>query len=242
MKKYISYITTILLIIGVVFLYGFASERNSKKKMQQIDVVFENGENLFITYDMVNKLLIQSLGNQENQSLESLLLNNLEKAVESNPMIQNAEVFYTLQGNLGAIITQKTPVLRVVNESESFYLDVFGKKMPLSGNYSSRVPIIADLDLKDVGEDLTMLANKIKNDPFLEKQIIGIKQKKGEIKQFELYTRVGGQTIVFGSMQNFEQKKSKLKAFYQDAITNNTLEKYDTINLSFNNQIVCSKK
>ena len=242
MKKYISYVTTILLIIVVVFLYGFASERNSKKKMQQIDVVFENGENLFITYDMVNKLLIQSLENQENQSLESLLLNNLEKAVESNPMIQNAEVFYTLQGNLGAIITQKTPVLRVVNESESFYLDVFGKKMPLSGNYSSRVPIIADLDLNDVGEDLTMLANKIKNDPFLEKQIIGIKKKKGEIKQFELYTRVGGQTIVFGSMHNFEQKKSKLKAFYQDAIANNTLEKYDTINLSFNNQIVCSKK
>jgi cell division protein FtsQ len=226
----------------VIFLYGFASVRSNKKKIQKIDVVFENGENLFITYEMVNKLLIQNLENQENQSLESLLLNKLELAVESNPMIQNAEVFCTLQGNLGTIITQRTPVLRVVNESESFYLDVYGKKMPLSGNYSSRVPIIANLDLKDAEGDLTMLANKIMNDPFLQKQIIGIKQKKGEIKQFELYTRVGGQTIVFGSMHNFEEKKSKLKAFYQDAMANHTLEKYDTINLSFNNQIVCSKK
>ncbi|MFD1314437.1 cell division protein FtsQ/DivIB [Namhaeicola litoreus] len=242
MKKYKSHIITILLFAVVIFLYGFASERSAKKKMQKIDVVFENGENLFITYEMVNKLLIQNLENQENQSVESLLLNKLEMAVESNPMIQNAEVFYTLQGHLGAIITQKTPVLRVVNESESFYLDVFGKKMPLSGNYSSRVPIISNLDIKDAEGDLTLLANKIKNDPFLQKQIIGIKQKKGEIKQFELYTRVGGQTIVLGSMHNFEKKKSKLKAFYQDAIANHILEKYDTINLSFDNQIVCSKK
>lgn len=226
----------------VIFLFGFASHRNARKNMSDLEIVFENGENLFITYETVNKLLIQNLENHKNQRLESLLLNNLEQAVESNPMIQNAEVFYTIEGKLGAIITQRTPVLRVVNGSESYYLDEFGKKMPLSTNYSSRVPIISDLDESEDTKDLTVLANKIKEDGFLEKQIVGIKQKKGETKQFELFARVGNQIIDFGTIGDFDEKKIKLKTFYQNALKNNTIQNYDTISLKFKNQIVCSKR
>jgi cell division protein FtsQ len=242
MKKYTGIAISILLIILVVFLYGFAAVRNTHKKNDKIEVAFTNGENLFVTHEMVNNMLIQNLKIHKNQSVESLLLKNLEQAVESNPMVQEAEVFYTIEGNLGALVTQRTPILRVVNGLESFYLDEHGKKMPLSGNYSSRVPIISDLYDKEVSTDLTQMAIKIKNDPFLQKQIIAIKQDEGVVKQFELFTRVGNQTIEFGTIQNFDEKKKKLKAFYQNALNSNTLEVYDTINLKFKNQIVCSKK
>jgi cell division protein FtsQ len=242
MKKYTGIAISILLIILVVFLYGFAAVRNNHKKNDKIEVAFTNGENLFVTHEMVNNMLIQNLKIHKNQSVESLLLKNLEQAVESNPMVQEAEVFYTIEGNLGALVTQRTPILRVVNGLESFYLDEHGKKMPLSGNYSSRVPIISDLYDKEVSADLTQMAIKIKNDPFLQKQIIAIKQDEGVVKQFELFTRVGNQTIEFGTIQNFDEKKKKLKAFYQNALNSNTLEVYDTINLKFKNQIVCSKK
>ncbi|MDZ7614039.1 MAG: hypothetical protein U5K51_10355 [Flavobacteriaceae bacterium] len=100
-------------------------------------------------------------------------------------------------------------------------MDEHGKKMPLSGNYSSRVPIISDLYEKEVNADLTQLARKI-NDPFLQKQIIALKQDGGVVKQFELFTRVGNQTIEFGTIQNFDEKKKKLKAFYQNALNSNT--------------------
>jgi len=242
MKKYTGIAISILLIILVVFLYGFAAVRNTHKKNDKIEVAFTNGENLFVTHEMVNNMLIQNLKIHKYQSVESLLLKNLEQAVELNPMVQEAEVFYTIEGNLGALVTQRTPILRVVNGLESFYLDEHGKKMPLSGNYSSRVPIISDLYEKEVSADLTQMAIKIKNDPFLQKQIIAIKQDEGVVKQFELFTRVGNQTIEFGTIQNFDEKKKKLKAFYQNALNSNTLEVYDTINLKFKNQIVCSKK
>lgn len=242
MKKYTGIVISFLLILLVVFLYGFAAKRNAHKKSDKVEVVFTNGENLFVTHEMVNNMLIQNLKIHKNQSVESLLLKNLEQAVESNPMVQEAEVFYTIEGNLGALVTQRTPLLRVVNGLESFYLDEHGKKMPLSGNYSSRVPIISDFYEEEVSPDLTQLARKIKDDPFLQKQVIAVKQDQGEVKQFELYTRIGNQTIEFGTVQNFDEKKKKLKAFYQNAINSNTLEVYDTINLKFKNQIVCSKK
>ncbi len=242
MKKYTGIAISFLLIFLVVFLYGFATHRNTHKKNDKIEIVFTNGENLFVTHEMVNNMLIQNLKIHKNQSVESLLLKNLERAVESDPMVQEAEVFYTIEGNLGALVTQRTPILRVVNGLESFYLDEYGKKMPLSGNYSSRVPIISDFYEEEVSPDLTQLARHINGDPFLQKLVIAVKQDKGEVKQFELFMRVGNQTIELGTVQNFDEKKKKLKTFYQNAICNNTLEEYDTINLKFKNQIVCSKK
>ena len=125
----------------MVFLFGFASQRNLNKKVGDVRVVFENGENLFISYDMVNKLLIQKFDLNDNQAKENINLNNLELFVQSNQMIENAEIFLTIKGDLGVIIRQRTPVLRVANSTGSYYYDIQGKKMPLSSNYSARVPI-----------------------------------------------------------------------------------------------------
>lgn len=226
----------------VVFLYGFASHRNSKKEIEDINVVFENGDNLFVSYETVNKLLIQNLKSNENQSKENINLNNLEQFVQNNDMIENAEIFLTLNGGLGALITQRTPVLRVANSTGSYYYDKQGKEMPLSNNYSARVPITSSKITTQNCSDIICLANKIKNDEFLRKQIIGINQIENKsTNQFELETRLGNQTIIFGELKRVDEKIKKLKVFYQKSISDNTLDKYKTINLKFKNQMVCAK-
>lgn len=243
MKKYKVHIQFTLLIILVVFLYGFASHRNSNKKTGDIDVIFANGENLFISYEKVNKLLIQNLGGIENQSKENLNLNSVELFLQKNQMIKNAEVFQSINGELGAIITQRTPVLRVANDLESYYYDMQGLKMPLSHNYSARVPITTSKINKEDCKDVVCLANTIRNDEFLRKQIIGIHQiddKKS--KQFELETRVGNQIIVFGNLRRIESKIKNLKVFYKKVLADGTLDDYKIINLKFENQVVCTKK
>jgi len=243
LKKYIIHIKFIALFLLVAFLYGFATKRNFNKNIDKIDIMFNNGKNLFITYEAVNKLLIQNFDNDKNQRIDSLHLNNLEKYVNSSIMIQNAEIYATIDNKLGAIITQRTPILRVVNEYEYYYFDEFGKKMPLSNNYSARVPIVTGNINEKNNVDIISLANNIKKDNFLKKQIIGIDQiEKGVINHFNLRTRVGDQVIIFGTVQNFNAKRNKLKAFYQKALADSTLEEFDTINLKFKNQVVCTKK
>jgi len=227
----------------LVFLFGFASHRSATKNIQDIEVVFENGENLFISYDMVNKLLIQKFDLNDNQAKENINLNNLEEFVQSNDMIENAELFLTIRGDLGVIIRQRTPVLRVANNSQSYYYDIQGKKMPLSSNYSARVPITSsELNFENCS-DIICLSNKIISDGFLQKQIIGINQIEGEgANQFELKTRYGNQIIIFGDLNDVDEKIKKLKVFYQKALEDNTLENYRSINLKFSNQVVCAKK
>lgn len=226
----------------VIFLFGFASYRNDYKKIKDVDVVFENGDNLFISYEMVNKLLIQNLSANENQAKENINLNNLEQFVRDNEMIENAEIFLKLNGDLGALITQRTPVLRVANSTGSYYYDNQGNKMPLSNNYSARIPITSNELNRENCRDIICLANAIKNDEFLKQQIIGIHQiDKNESIQFELETRLGNQKIMFGEYKNVNEKIKKLKVFYQKSISDNTLDGYRTINLKFKNQVVCEK-
>ena len=242
MKKYSLHLKYLILSLLIVFLFGFASHRNATKNMKDVNVFFENGENLFISYDMVNKLLIQSFNTDNNQPKENINLNNLEQFVRSNEMIENAEIFLTIKGDLGVIIRQRTPVLRVANNTGSYYYDRQGGIMPLSDNYSARVPLTSsELNINNC-IDIICLSNKIISDEFLQKQIIGIDQIENEgVNQFSLKTRMGNQIIIFGEMKKADEKIKKLKVFYQKALADNTLENYKTINLKFNNQVVCSK-
>ena len=242
MKKYTNVIKFILSLFVIVLLYGFAAHRNSLKESREVQVIFENGDNLFVSYETVNKLLIQKLESNSKQSKENINLNNLEQFLRSNEMIENAEVFLTLSGDLGAIITQRTPVLRVANETETYYYDKLGIKMPLSDNYSARVPITTDT-ISGQGElDIIILSNIIRNDDFLRKQIIGVDQvKTSPNNQFELQTRIGDQRIIFGDLSRMEEKIAKLKVFYQKMMSDSTINDYKSINLKFHNQIVCEK-
>lgn len=239
MKKYLSYIKSALFIGIVAFLFGFASHRNELKKVNDISVKFTNGDNLFITYETVNKLLIQNYGVLKSQPKENIILRQLEHTLKSNEMIEDADVYLTVNGAIGATIKQRTPIARVNGEGVAYYIDSKGDKMPLSANYSARVPLLSGLKNGNAKE-VHMLANLIFNDSLLHKQIIGIDVNKKN--EFTLKTRVGNQNIKIGTLDHVDKKVKKLKAFYQKTLKDKTLDKYQTINLVFRNQVVCTKK
>jgi cell division protein FtsQ len=208
-----------------------------------VNVVFENGENLFVSYETVNKLLIQKLNTSGLQPKENINLRQLETYLGDHEMVENAEIYLTLSGELGAIIKQRTPVLRVACDKEAYYYDTQGKRMPLSDNYSARVPITADTISEEGDDDLIVLSRIINEDEFLKKQIIGIDRlEKREHFEYELKTRVGEQKILLGDLQRIEKKIAKLKVFYNKTMLDSTYTNYKTINLKFNDQIVCEKK
>jgi len=240
MKKLLGYIKGLLLIAFIVFLYGFSSSRNRVKKIDRIDIQFENGDNLFITYEMVNKLLIQNYDGLKSQPKENIVLNKLEDVLLSNEMIENAEVFISVDGELGAVIKQRTPIVRVRQNKEAYYIDSKGGKMPLSNNYSARVPIVEGIYNDEISEEIYTLATYINEDAFLKKQIVGIEQTPK--KEFILKTRIGNQSIEFGDLRKMDQKFNKLKAFYQKKINDNTLDMYKKINLIYDHQVVCTKR
>lgn len=233
-----GYIKMIVLLAFVAFLYVFATHRNESRKVTSPNVKFLGEDNLFITNETVSKLLIQNYGSVENVSKETLDLNKLENALKSNPMIKTAEVYVAVNGMLNAEIDQKVPIARV-NTNASYYIDDEGFYMPLSSNYSARVPLVTGYIEKNNLKNVFKVATKVKNDMFLKKHVIEIHQNRDENIQLRL--RKCDFLVQLGDVSFLDKKISNLKAFYQKSFKEKTLKNYSKINLQFENQVVCTK-
>ena len=181
-----DYIKLAFLSVAVIALYGFADQRNERRTVQGVTVKFVGENNLYLTEDAVNKLLIQKYGALENRPKEQLVLNSIEEVILSNDMVKNAQVFLTVNGELVSKIVQRKPIGRIEGASK-FYLDDEGKRMPLSRYHSARVPIITGKITGKTLEDAYVILDYINNDDFLRKNVIGIHIEDENKYQLKFY-------------------------------------------------------
>ncbi|MGB3775106.1 MAG: cell division protein FtsQ/DivIB [Leeuwenhoekiella sp.] len=238
MKVNWFYIKMTVLIVITVFLFGFSARRSTAKKIEGVQVNFETGNNLFITAAEVDKLLIQSDEHLTGKDKEALVLKTLEQKLNANAMIAHAEVYMTLNGIVGANIEQRKPLARIEAQIP-YYLDETGSIMPLSPNYSARVPIINGVDKDNISE-VFPLVEYIKNDELLNKQIIGLTRHRNGT--YTLTPRIMDYRINLGKTEGMESKFNNYKAFYQKTLKDDSLEKYSLVDLRFKGQVVGTKK
>ncbi len=238
MKKWILYIQVLFLITGIAFLYAFAQHENSKQNLDRIEVEFTENQPVFLSTEMVNKLLIQSEINLLNKPKTMINLHQLEADVQANDMIENAEVFITPTGKLSTTIVQRKPMARINNGTKAYYLDRNGKEMPLSANYTARVPLVTGVLNRDMENEVFKLIKLLDEDMFYKKQIIGIHRKLNG--DYLLSTRIGRHKVLLGSLDKVKSKLKKLRVFYKKEWNSETLNTYELINLKYNNQVVCS--
>ena len=220
-------------------LLAFSTQRNSERLVSKIHINFLGDDNLFITRETVNKLLIQNNESVTSVPKEILDLNGLENALKSNPMIKTAEVYLTVSGEVQADINQRKPIARV-STNAAYYIDDLGAYMPLSKNYTARVPLVTGFVEKNNLGSIFTIANKIENDDFLKSQIVEIHQNQN--LNMVLKTRMADFEIELGDLKHLDKKINNLKAFYQKAKKDKTLNTYSKVNLQFENQVVCTKK
>jgi cell division protein FtsQ len=229
----------VFIIFVMIFLYSFSLKRNSERKINKIEVKFESNENMFLTHEMVNNLLIQNLGDASRIQKDKVDLSTLENSLNHHEMIEKAEVFSTIDGFLNTRITQKTPILRVISDDDSYYLDSKGNRISLSTNFSARVPLVIGEISKEKSKPYLFLFNQIKKDEFLSKNITGAQiMPSGNVV---LTNRSYDYKIVFGKPINVADKLKNYKAFFQHAIKDSLIKNYKEVNVMFTHQVVCKK-
>lgn len=231
-------IRLVLIFIVVGFLFAFSANRNEHRALKKSEVAFEQTENLFLTPEAVNKLLIEKNRASETVAKENLDLNKLENAVNAHEMVEKSQVYVSVDGVLKAKVRQKTPVVRVFDGSGSFYIDYQGKKMPLSTLYTARVPLVSGM-MDANNPELIKVFRSIHDDDFLKKNIIGIKMLPNGA--LVMKNRNYAYEIDFGRPIHIDRKFKNYKAFFQKAALDSTINNYKRINLIFTQQVVCSK-
>jgi cell division protein FtsQ len=232
-------IRLVLMFSLVIFLFSFASNRNLGRKLTKSTVIFVGDNAPFVDQETVNKLLIENKKDAQSIGKDKLDLNKLEKALNAQEMIEKSDVFVSIDGVLKAVVKQKTPIARVFDGGDSFYIDYEGNKMPLSSNFTARVPLVSGEINKKNSENLAELFRLIYDDDFLKKNIIGVQiMPNGSLK---MGNRNFNYQIDFGGTVRMKAKFNNYKAFFQKAVLDSSLYKYKTIDLRFAQQVVCTK-
>ncbi|WP_375605727.1 cell division protein FtsQ/DivIB [Flavobacterium davisii] len=238
-KNWLTNIQLIVIFGIVIFLYSFALKRNESRKITKPQVEIVDKNNPFLTPEIVNNLLIENFGGSFSVAKEELDLNAIEVSINKHKLVEKAEVYVSVDGKLKTVVTQKTPIARVFNNNDSYYIDYKGGKMPLSGNFSARVPLVYGATQNSCSKDFVTLLKMIHDDEFLKKNIIGMQIKPdGSII---MKNRNYGYDVIFGRTIYMERKFNNYKAFFQKAVQDTILGSYKTINLKFIKQVVCTK-
>jgi cell division protein FtsQ len=238
-KRGLKYLFFLLLIVSLGLLYGFSLGRNLRKKVTEIKIEFVGENNNFLTNSMVDKLLIQSGQIVTNLEKSVIDLYGLENQVNQNPYVEQSSVFMHINGTIKTIVKQRTPIARILSEDDSYYIDKQGVKIPLSPVYSARVLLISGVEKEENLKEILALVTTILEDDFLNKEIVDIHKTNNNGYQFSV--RSGNYKIDFGKLINIDIKFKKLKAFYNKAFLDKTIHEYKTINVTFHNQVVCTK-
>jgi cell division protein FtsQ len=237
MLKYINNIKVIIVLAVVSIFFAFTSSQNNAKPISEVEVSFIGDNNLFISKTKVDKLLIQNNDYIKCVSKDILDLKALENKLSSHDMIENSEVYISINGILKIDIKQRNPYARVISDPP-FYIDNNGTKMPLSDNYSARVLLVHGLNDESKIDYVFKLIKTIRDDEFLNLNVTDILINKSDIS---LRVRNCDFEVLVGDLNNLETKIKNFKAFYQKAYRDKILNNYKKVNLQFNNQIVCTK-
>ncbi len=177
-------------------------------------------------------------------------LSRLERMIESNPYVADAEVYVDALSTLQVRVEQRVPVLRIMNSSGvSYYTDAQGNKMPLHPNFTARVIVaagqviasdrIGDTLGKKQLSDLVFLTENILSDEFFSHLIEQI--WVDENQEIHIVPMIAQQDVLIGTVNDAKTKLQNLKSFYTktDACR---LNNYSQLNLKFKNQVVATKR
>jgi len=237
MKRYWYPLKMIVMAGLILFLMGFAHQRNTQRYCRDMSVKFVGNPQPFIALDSVNKLLIQNNEALSSIPKETLVLKEMEARLLQHPMVYQAQVFISIDGKIGANIQTKKPIGRVI-DNPSFYIDEQGQPMPLSNRYTARVPIVTGEVLLHL-EALKELLLAINKDEFLHPMVTEVTVDADG--NFELRLRQVTYSLLLGPVNDVAVKLRNFKAFYQNMQKQQEQKQFNKIDLRFNNQVVATE-
>ncbi len=264
-KKWIRFSAWLIVLSSLIFSLGFIEKKESQIVANTLNIEIKNNEEiLFLNENEVKVYVQQREIPVIGQTFGSLNIPELEKTLNTHPAIENAEVSATLIGEVNVEVTQRTPLVRIINKNgESYYIDKQSKLMPLNDNYSARVLVASGeifepydkrsqftidqitksetLNKLSILDDVYEVTRYIIADTLLSHLIHQIYINKNQ--ELELYPVFGCQKIQLGKATHVQEKFNKLKLFYKQGINKtDSWNKYSCLNLKYKNMVVCTKK
>lgn len=243
------------ILTGVVLFVVVLSSAVEKKKSLivrslVVQVDYESGISFVDDKDISAQINSLNSGGLVGKKIETVNWRSLERTLSRNPYIDDAQVFVDQEQVAHVALVQKRPIMRVINSNGvSYYISENNERMPLSNNFTPKVPIVlGQIEVLNnpkrdsiVQLSVFQFFSVVNQDSFLRAlvdQVVVL--ENGECN---VIPRTGHHTIRFGlPNHNTKGKFERLKVFYKEGLSKTGWDAYETINLKFDNQVVCEKR
>lgn len=245
-------ISSLWVLLGIVTAGLFIAAMQHKQQALcsglRVDIEGIEGH-VFIDENSIVKLM-KANGAGVGKTLANTDVRKIEAALERDPWIKNAELYFDSKDSLHATIEEREPLARIFTiNGNSFYIDSSLRHLPLSNDYSARVPMFTSFTSDRIKmskpdsvllNDVKKVAQQIQTDSFWMAQVAQINITPQ--KTFELVPVLGNQKILIGNADSLDEKFSRLLAFYKQVWAKAGFEKYETIDVQYKGQVVAARR
>jgi len=237
-------------VLGLLSLWVIGMNRTADLRIADITIDIDQieGERSLISEKDVMRLITEDLPNDITfQRITDIDISTIEGMLNSDTRILNAEVFIDAHQKLNVEIIQRRPILRVMNQQgDQFYVDQSGSYVRTVNQKATRVPVVTGYveSLDAHGhvafaprlERAYQVITEARKDPVLKALIEQVHvEKKNRIT---IIPKIGDERIILDHMDSLKDKLSNLKQFYRELARTNSWEKYNQIDISYNDQVV----
>lgn len=158
--------------------------------------------------------------------------------------LEDASVVRYTDGSIRINAVPIIPVARVMDRGESYYINREGKRVEANARYHKDVPLIEGhfdpLDTVFTPESLLPLLAHIQKDSLWNNFISMVKVKSP--RDIILVPVVREHVINLGAADNLDSKFDRLRRFYREVLPTLGWQKYDTLSLKWNGQLVATRR
>ncbi len=259
LKNTIKILSPLILITLITAIILIGHNKYHNQTCEKINIQILNPNIKFITQkEAINYLHTHFKEKIIGQKMQKIDFPGIEKILLQNPYVKDAEAQYYSDNTVLIKILQYKPVLKIYTSGANFYIDQDGTIFPEKPGYAyytiianGKIKIPKDFIRQKININqlekkryssiysLYTVAKYINSDNFWKKFFSQIYLK--DEKTIILIPRIGDFVIILGDAMNLQEKFRNLRAFL-DNMDKIGWDKYSAINLSYKNQIVCTKK
>ena len=243
LKKILSILVVLLLAGYLVYSSVGMTDRHEDTRMcQGVDLHITDSLHFdLIDDDMVLTTLQEHSVDPIGIPLDEIDLEKIEATLLLHPLVGRVQCYKTGGDMLRINISSKVPLVRVLNNrGQDFYVDSRGEILS-QHSLAVQLPVATGyIDRRFASKELLDVVRAIDRSEFWKAQVEQINvTREGEI---QLVPRVGDHLLILGTADNVESKLSRLMNFYEKGLDNIGWNKYRSVSVAYENQVVCKKR
>lgn len=259
MKKIIHRVLWITTVVATIILLIWTNIYRAHSHSNEIKVTLKQADfPALTTSDRIRSHILESIPGVLGQTIKNVELEKIEDVVAQNAQLADVRAYLNIDGQINITAKPRKAILRIFDEKGNhLYLGDGNILMENSISHSHRI-IVANghiphlssnqrenilhqtEEIPVIYQKLYELAQMIHDDDFLNALIDQIYITKNS--EAILTPKLGIKKIEFGKLEEMENKLANLKAFYIQGKNKIDWQKYKSISIKYDNQIVCSKK